>query len=100
MDRDLGRKAFPEGLRAAGMSVVTIAEHYGVEGSEVVEDETWMLEAAGSGWPVFCCDAKHRSAAGLQNEPLYSKAGRVSSSSTAMSQLRRTSRGYWPTSMR
>jgi hypothetical protein len=60
IDRDLGRKAFPTGLRAAGLSVVTIAEHYGIEKSETVEDQTWMLEAAGHGWPVFCCDAKHR----------------------------------------
>ena len=60
IDRDLGRKAFPDGLRAAGMSLVTIAEHYGDEVSEAVEDEIWMLEAAGNGWPVFCCDAKHR----------------------------------------
>jgi hypothetical protein len=57
---DLGRKAFPAGLRAAGSSVVTIAEHYGIEKSETVEDQIWMLEAAGHGWPVFCCDAKHR----------------------------------------
>lgn len=42
------------------MSVVTIAEHYGAKESEQVEDETWMIEVAGNGWPVFCCDAKHR----------------------------------------
>jgi len=59
---DLGRKTFPTGLRAAGISVVTIAEHYGIEKSETVEDQIWMLEAADHGWPVFCCDAKHRRA--------------------------------------
>jgi hypothetical protein len=32
IDRDLGRIAFPAGLRAAGLSVVTLAEHYGVNG--------------------------------------------------------------------
>lgn len=60
IDRDLGRKAFPDGLRAAGIRVVTSAEHYGVEECGLVFDETWMLEAAGNGWSAFCCDAKNR----------------------------------------
>lgn len=60
IDRDLGRVAFPDGLRAAGLSIVTIAEHYGVQASEQIEDETWMFEAAEHDWPVFCCDSKHR----------------------------------------
>jgi len=60
IDRDLGRIAFPDGLRAAGLSIVTIAEHYGVQASEQIEDETWMFEAAEHDWPVFCCDSKHR----------------------------------------
>lgn len=60
IDRDLGRLAFPGGLRAAGLSVVTLAEHYGVDESGNVADEVWMFEAARNGWPVFCCDSKHR----------------------------------------
>lgn len=60
IDRDLGRIAFPAGLRAAGLTIVTIAEHYGIQASEQVEDEAWMFEAAGHDWPVFCCDSKHR----------------------------------------
>ncbi len=60
IDRDLGRIAFPDGLRAAGLSIVTIAEHYGVQASEQIEDETWMFEAAEHDWPVFCCDSQHR----------------------------------------
>ena len=39
IDRDLGRIAFPTGLRAAGLVLVTIAEHYGIQASEQVEDE-------------------------------------------------------------
>jgi len=35
-DRDLGRLAFPDGLRAAGLAVVTIFDHYGVEASQTV----------------------------------------------------------------
>ena len=60
IDRDLGRIAFPAGLRAAGLVLVTIAEHYGIQASEQVEDEVWMFEAAAHDWPVFCCDSKHR----------------------------------------
>lgn len=53
IDRDLGRIAFPEGLRAAGLSVVTLAEHYGVPADQQVQGHIWMIEAAGHGWPVF-----------------------------------------------
>jgi PIN like domain len=59
-DRDLGRLAFPQGLRAAGLSVVTIFEHYGIEASQTVQDNEWLHEAARRGWPVLCCDSKHR----------------------------------------
>lgn len=59
-DRDLGRRAFPDGLRAAGLTVVTIFEHYGIEASEAVLDHEWLPEAARFGWPVLCCDSKHR----------------------------------------
>ncbi len=59
-DRDLGRLAFPQGLRAAGLSIVTIFEYYGVEASQTVLDNEWLPEAARRGWPVLCCDSKHR----------------------------------------
>lgn len=36
----------PDGLRAAGLSVVTIFEHYGVEESQSVADDVWLPEAA------------------------------------------------------
>jgi hypothetical protein len=60
IDRDLGRIAFPQGLRAAGLVVVTLAEHYGVPQDERVQDHEWMLEAAAQSWPVLGCDSKHR----------------------------------------
>lgn len=59
-DRDLGRLAFPDGLRAAGLNVVTIFEHYGIEESQSVADHDWLPETARRGWPVLCCDSKHR----------------------------------------
>src|SRR5882762_10755842 len=52
IDRDLGRKAFPEGLRQAGLRVVTLAEHYGIPQDQEIVDHEWMLEAAGRGWPI------------------------------------------------
>jgi len=60
IDRDLGRHAFPGGLRHAGLSVVTLAEHYGIPRDQEVADHQWMSEAAQHGWPVFGCDSKHR----------------------------------------
>ncbi len=59
-DRDLGRLAFPDGLRAGGLTIVTIFEHYGIEASQAVLDDEWLPEAARRGWPVLCCDSKHR----------------------------------------
>jgi PIN like domain len=57
IDRDLGRHAFPEGLRQAGLSVVTLAEHYGIPRDQKVADHQWMLEAAQHSWPVLGCDS-------------------------------------------
>ena len=36
LDRSLGRKAVPEGLRMDGWDIVTLAEHYGVPADEQV----------------------------------------------------------------
>lgn len=51
LDRSLGRLKVPGLLRAAGLNLVTLAEHYGVPDDESVADETW-LELAGTrvGW--------------------------------------------------
>lgn len=60
IDRDLGRHVFPEGLRQAGLIVVTLAEYYGVPRDQEIADHQWMLEAAQHGLPVLGCDSKHR----------------------------------------
>jgi hypothetical protein len=60
IDRDLGRHVFPNGLRRAGLVVITLAEHYGIPRDQEVADHEWMLQAARHGWPVLGCDAKHR----------------------------------------
>jgi len=59
IDRDLGRHAFPEGLRQAGLIVVTMAEHYGMPRDQTMLDREWMVEVARHGRPVFGCDIKH-----------------------------------------
>lgn len=60
IDRDLGRHAFPEGLRQAGLIVVTLAEYYGIPRDQEIPDHQWMSEAAQRGWPVLGCDSQHR----------------------------------------
>ncbi len=39
---------------------MTIFEHYRIEASQTVADDVWLPEAARHGWPVLCCDSKHR----------------------------------------
>jgi hypothetical protein len=46
LDRSLGRKKVPDLLRAAGLRLVTLAEHYGIPADEGVADTEW-LELAG-----------------------------------------------------
>jgi hypothetical protein len=47
VDRSLGRVQVPQLLRAAGVELVTLAEHYDVRADEQVTDVTWIAESAG-----------------------------------------------------
>lgn len=40
VDRSLGRIIVPRLLRAAGIALITLAEHYGMPEDEAVEDTT------------------------------------------------------------
>ena len=60
LDRSLGRKAVPEGLRMDGWDIVTLAEHYGVPADEQVADVDWIEEAARQGWPILMKDKRIR----------------------------------------
>ena len=42
VDRSLGRVRVPSLLRAAGWSLVTLSEHYGVPQDEAVVDVDWL----------------------------------------------------------
>jgi hypothetical protein len=60
IDRSLGRLRVPQGLRAAGLRLVTLAEHYGIPADENVEDTTWLRDVGQLGWAVFMKDAEIR----------------------------------------
>lgn len=63
LDRSLGRIQVPGLLRAAGLRLVTLAEHYGVPADENVADTEWLELAGSHGWAVFLKDARIRSRA-------------------------------------
>lgn len=60
LDRSLGRIRAPALLRAAGLRLVTLSEHYGVPADETVRDETWLELAGEKGWKVLMKDARIR----------------------------------------
>lgn len=60
LDRSLGRVQVPALLRAAGVRLVTLAEHYGMPADETVEDVTWLADSAQRGWVAFMKDERIR----------------------------------------
>lgn len=60
VDRSLGRRLFPDGLRAAGIPLSTLAEVYGIPADETVSDVTWLHRAGAEGWPVLMKDDRIR----------------------------------------
>jgi hypothetical protein len=61
LDRSLGRIRVAGLLRAAGLRLVTLAEHYGIPADERVADTDWLELAGSRGWAVFLKDARMRS---------------------------------------
>ncbi len=60
LDRSLGRVKVPMLLRAAGLRLVTLAEHYGVPADQDVADEEWLELAGSLGWVAFMKDTRIR----------------------------------------
>ena len=60
LDRSLGRIKVPELLRAAGLRLVTLAEHYGIPSDEDIDDEDWLRLASSQDWVVFMKDTRIR----------------------------------------
>ena len=60
IDRSLGRLELPQILRAHGLELITLAEHYGIPADENVEDETWIRDSAQLGWVALMKDQRIR----------------------------------------
>jgi hypothetical protein len=60
IDRSLGRVKLPALLREAGLTLVTLAEHYGMPQDEVVDDVTWLVDTAARGWVALAKDERIR----------------------------------------
>jgi hypothetical protein len=55
VDRSLG-KSIVEGLRAAGLTVLSMADVYGEERAQLLPDEVWLRDAGEKGWVVLTKD--------------------------------------------
>jgi uncharacterized protein with PIN domain len=60
VDRSLGRLHLPAALRSLGYRVYTLAEVYGEERSQRVEDERWIERAGREDWVVLTKDDRIR----------------------------------------
>jgi hypothetical protein len=50
LDRSLGRKKVPELLRAEGIRLITLAEHYGIPNDETIADTEWLQLCGERSW--------------------------------------------------
>jgi hypothetical protein len=60
IDRSLGRMQLPSLLCAAGLRLITLAEHYGIPADENVADTTWLAEVGRQGWVALMKDENIR----------------------------------------
>jgi hypothetical protein len=60
LDRSLGRIKVPGLLRAEGLRLTTLSEHYGVPADEAIADEEWLELAGSQGWVVLMKDRRIR----------------------------------------
>jgi len=60
LDRSLGRIQVPHLLRAQGLRLTTLAEHYGMPQDQEIDDPTWLAEAGRQGWVVLMKDKRIR----------------------------------------
>ena len=56
IDRSLGRHQVPQALRAAGLTVHTMAEVYGEQVGQGLRDEVWLADVGRRGWIVLMKD--------------------------------------------
>ena len=60
LDRSLGRKKVPELLRAEGIRLITLAEHYGIPNDETIVDTEWLRLCGEQGWIAVMKDDRIR----------------------------------------
>ena len=60
LDRSLGGIKVPALLRAAGLRLVTLSEHYGIPADERIHDEEWLELAGRRDWTVLMKDTQIR----------------------------------------
>ena len=60
VDRSLGSLVLPRLLRAAGVGLTTMREHYGEEVAQRVDDVEWLIEIVEQGWIGFAKDGAIR----------------------------------------
>lgn len=53
VDRSLGASIVPDALRAAGLTVVTMREHYGEVAGARTADIEWIADVGNRGWVAF-----------------------------------------------
>lgn len=60
VDRSLGSFVLPRLLRAAGVQLTTMREHYGEGVAQRVDDIEWLIEIVDQGWIGFAKDGAIR----------------------------------------
>jgi hypothetical protein len=60
VDRSLGRRRVPAALRAAGLTVHSMAEVYGERVGQGLQDVEWLSDAGRHGWIVLTKDDRIR----------------------------------------
>jgi hypothetical protein len=60
LDRSLGRICVPQLLRDSGLTLVTLAERYGVPADENISDERWLSDCGKRREVVFMKDTRVR----------------------------------------
>lgn len=76
LDRGLGSRIVPTGLRDAGWTLTTMDERYGVDRSQTIDDATWIRDASINGETIITKD-KNIAKRPLEAEAIYYTEARV-----------------------
>ncbi len=70
LDRSLGRKKVPELLRAEGIRLITLAEHFGIPEDETIADAEWLKLCGERSWLAVMKDDRIRYV-GVERQALF-----------------------------